>query len=384
MKRNIKLLTFFNFFSDFRLYSAILILYFLKVTGSFALSMSLFSITYISSAFFEIPTGVFSDMIGRKQTIVLGAATATLSVIFYAMGFGYWWLFVGAVLEGLSRAWYSGNNDALLHNTLSALGKKEHFANYLGKLSSLFQIALTFGAVIGGVIANFSYAWVMWLSVIPQIICFILSFQLIDPRISDRKSGNVFSHLHLSALHLWKNKNLRLLSLNSVIGFAIGESTFDFRSAFVKTLWPVWAIGFSKMFSFIGATLSFWYSGKILKKIDAFKLKFYASIYSRFINIVSVAYPTILSPVLLSSTSVFYGVSGVAETTLMQKEYNEEQRATIDSLNSLLRSLFYSVFAILIGYIADKAGPTKTLLLVYIISVPTIYISWLLMKRNKV
>ena len=383
MERNIKLLTFFNFFTDFKFHSAILILYFVKISGSFTLGMSLFSLIYISSALFELPTGIYSDLIGRKKTIVFGAFCAVISAVFYALGFNYFWLFIGAVFEGLSRSWYSGNNAAFLHNTLTQLGKRDFYDHYLGKTSSMFQFALMIGAVTGGIIANFSFAWVMWLSVIPQVICFFLSLQMIEPRITNKTSGNIFSHLHLSALRLWKNINLRLLSLNSILGFGIGESTFNFRAAFIQTLWPIWAIGFGQMFSYLGAAFSFWYSGKILKKINAFTLQLISNIYNRSINIVATLFPTVISPILMFSTSLNYGVSRVAESTLMQKEYSEEQRATIDSLNSLLGSLFYAVFAIFIGFIGDKFGPAKTLLIAQLIYLPTIYVNWKLMKMNK-
>ena len=82
MHKNIKLLALFNFFTDFHLFSAILIIYFAQVTGSYALGMSLFSVAMVSSALFEVPTGVFSDYIGRKKTMILGAMCAVLSITF--------------------------------------------------------------------------------------------------------------------------------------------------------------------------------------------------------------------------------------------------------------------------------------------------------------
>ena len=69
LHKNIKLLSWFNFLLDFKFYAPIAIIYFAKVSGSFALGMSVFSLTMLSSAFFEVPTGVYSDMIGRKKTI---------------------------------------------------------------------------------------------------------------------------------------------------------------------------------------------------------------------------------------------------------------------------------------------------------------------------
>src|SRR5258708_4831272 len=104
LQKNIKLLTWFNFFTDFKLYAPIAIIYFSLVTHSYALGASIFSITYITAALFDIPTGIFADAIGRKKTVVLGAIFAVLYAVFYAIGINFWFLAIGAVCEGLSRA----------------------------------------------------------------------------------------------------------------------------------------------------------------------------------------------------------------------------------------------------------------------------------------
>lgn len=89
LERNVKLLTWFNFFLDLRLYAPIAIIYFAQVTGSFALGMTVFGVASISAALFEVPTGIFSDYLGRKRTVILGAVTAAFAVFFYALGFSY-------------------------------------------------------------------------------------------------------------------------------------------------------------------------------------------------------------------------------------------------------------------------------------------------------
>lgn len=324
MTKNIRLLAFFNFFTDLKFYAAILILYFANVTGSYLLAMSLFSIAMVSAALFEIPTGIFSDLIGRKRTIMMGAVAAVMSAIFYAIGVNYWTLFIGAVFEGLSRAWYSGNNDAFLYDTLLEKNKQHDYGEYLGKVSSMFQAALSIAALVGGVIATFSFSIVMWLSVVPQVVCLLISTLINEPKKHSQKSANVFLHLHLSALQLWKNKKLRLLSLSSILGFGISEASFDFRSAFVASLWPLWAIGFSKVLPYVGGTIGYWFSGRIVKKFGAYFIVLASSIYSRTINIFSTLFPTVLSPILISSTSFLYGISGVASNKLRQDEYTHE------------------------------------------------------------
>ena len=383
MQKNIKLLSWFNFFTDFKLYSPIMILYFAKVTGSFALGMSIFSIAMIASAFFEVPTGVLSDYVGRKRTVSFGALSAVLYAIFYAIGSFYWILLIGAIFEGLSRSFYSGNNDALLHDSLYEKGEVRHYEEYLGRISSMFQIALAVSAVIGSVIANWSFSLVMWISVIPQIICLILSFFLIEPNVRSKESANIFIHLKKAIMLFVKNKKLRLLNLSSVIKYAIGESTFHFQAAFYVLVWPIWAIGISKLISYIGASFSFFYSGRILKKYRHIKLLITSALYNRIVTIIAVVYPTVFSPVLMSSTSLFFGVSEVAKNSLFQKEFKKDVRATMGSLNAFAGSVVFGLFAYFLGYIADIFSPAMAILFFQILSLPIIWLYWKIYKLDK-
>lgn len=379
--RNIKTLALFNFFTDFKLYAPVMILYFTKVTGSLALGMSIFSIAMISAALFEVPTGVFSDFIGRRKTVILGALSSVAAVTFYAVGHWYWALAVGALFEGLSRSFYSGNNAALLHETLAQTNDEHKYDEYLGKVSSMFQMALAVSAVFGSVIAFWSYAVVMWLSVIPQVICLFLSFRLIEPKVHLEESGNVYLHLKEAFINLVKNKKLRLLSIEDFYSFAIGESSFLFRSAFVNTLWPVWAIGFVSVLTNIAASASFWFSGRIIKRFGAFQLQFLTSFYNRTINIIALSFPTVVSPVIMSSNSLWYGISKVASNTLMQKEFTDKQRATIPSLNSLAGNILFGIFAPILGLLGDRFGAANALLISQFVILPTLIINFYLFRK---
>lgn len=383
MHKNIKILTWFNFFTDFSFYAPIAIIYFAKVSGSYTLGMSVFSIVMFSGAVLEVPTGILSDYIGRKKTIILGAASAVLFVTFYAIGGSFWMLAVGAFFEGLSRSFYSGNNNALLHDTLAETNSTHEYEEYLGRVNSSLQVASAIAAITGGILAVWSFSVVMWLSVIPQLICLVLSFTIIEPRVHVYESGNVYLHLREAISNFIHNKKLRLISIASIITFGIGESTYTFRSAFFSTLWPVWAIGIARSLSGFGAAISFHFSGRVIKKFGHLKTLLFGFIYSRIINILFTLFPSVFSPVGMASTSLNYGVTTVAENSLMQKEFTDKQRATMESLNSLGGNLFYSVIAFGIGFVADVLTPGKALLLSQLFIAPVVLIYWNLFKGEK-
>lgn len=380
--KNIKILTWFNFLTDFRLYAPIAIIYFTKVTGSYVLGMSIFSIVMISSAIFEVPTGVFSDYIGRKQTVILGSIASVICVTLYAIGGSYLILVLGAIIEGLSRSFYSGNNEALLHDSLSDVGRRHEYHIYLGKTSSMFQVAGAASALVGGLIATWSFSLLMWLSVVPQVAGLFLSFGIIEPQKRER-SGNIYAHLGESIKYFFKNKKLRILSLTSILGSAAGEASYQFQAAFFNTLWPLWAIGALRTFSNALAASSFYFAGKFINKFKEIPLLIFSAIYGRVLNFSALLFVSILSPVLMALTSLMFGALTVAKESLFQKEFTEGQRATMASLNSLASSIFFAIFSLGIGFLADKIGGAKALIMINIIQFVPIFLYLKLRSYSK-
>jgi len=134
MERNIKLITILNFCTDLAFYAPIAIIYFSQVAGSYTLGMGVFSIVMISSAIFEIPTGIFSDLIGRKNTVILGSIAYFGAAVALALAQSFPVLAIAAVLEGLGRSFFSGNNDALLYDTLKQYHQEKQPISLLLKI----------------------------------------------------------------------------------------------------------------------------------------------------------------------------------------------------------------------------------------------------------
>lgn len=370
MNRNIKLFYLFNFFVDFKFYAPIAIIYFAHVSGSYALGMSIFSAAMLSSALFEIPTGIFSDYLGRKKTILLGSLFLTFAVFCYALGFSYWILLLGAVAEGVSRSFFSGNNTALLYDTLNENGKVSIYHEVLGKTSSTDQLALAISAVAGSLIAAKSFSLVIWLSILAPVICILISLFFREPKVHKKESTNIYSHLRESLKIFITNKRLRYLSLSGILSYGIGESAWLFRSAFIQLLWPVWAIGIAQTISNLGATISFYFSGKLINKFKEFNLLIFGKLYSLVVTLIALVFPTVLSPALMGTTSIFFGVQSVAADNLKQKAFSDQQRATMGSLDSLGQSIFFGIFSVILGLVADKFGPINAMIFAMVLSAP--------------
>lgn len=381
--KNIRLLKIFNFFLDFAPYSPFIILYFAQTTGSFALALGVFSIHSISTCLFEVPTGIFSDRIGRKKTMVLGSLANVIALSFYAWSGSVWILGIGAVFAGLAESLFSGNNEALLYETLKENKQEKDYAAVSGKVASLFQVGLTASALLGSLLSIWSLSFVMWVSVVPQAICLLLSLNIKEPTVhSDKIKTNIFEHLKEALAAFKNNYKLKTLSLTHILDFGVGECMHQFNPTFVAMLWPSWAIGIMRALSNGIAFLGFQFSGNLLKKFSELKLLFGFAILDTILALAALIFPTIFSPIFLTFTSFGFAITVVSKGSLLQKEFTDQQRATMGSLNSFFGNISFAIFAVVLGYIADKSSPREALLLGEIICTATIPLYWNLFKTS--
>lgn len=377
MHKNVRLLSWFNFLYGFRPYSVLAIIYFAQITQSYVLGISIFSITQIGQALFEIPTGIYSDRLGRRACLILGAIASALAVVCYAIGQFYAVLAVGAVLEGAGRAFFSGNNDAMLYETLpqtSAESAREGYHTALGKVRSMAELAGFISSILGGLIAFESFRLLLWVSTIPQFLMVIISFQFIEPRTHRESSQNILLHLREAITVYHHSPALRNLSLATVLGHGIGEAMWSFQSAFYNTVLPVWAVGIVISLNFLASVISFRMAGRILRRIKALSLLIFQEAFSRSLCIAALISPTALSPFVMAGALIFYGTGEVAKSTLLQAEFTDRQRATIASMNSLAGNCFFAVFAVFLGALADRFSVAPALLIGQICLIPVVFL----------
>jgi MFS family permease len=319
-------------------------------------------------------------MIGRKRTVVCGAAAGVVALAFYALGGTYLGLIVGAIFEGLGRAFYSGNNDALLYDTLAEMEQRDAFQTFLGKTASMYQIALAISAVIGSLIAAVSFEAVMVISIVPMALALLVSLRLVEPRAHTRATSNVYAHLAMALRLFIRNPRLRTLSVAGVVSNAVGESSWLFRSTFIAALWPVWAIGIYQLMANAAAAVSFYFAGRIIRRFGEYRLLVGGALFSQATNLFALLIPTIASPAIMSVNAILFGASTVAKQSLIQREFSDEQRATMGSLDSFAGSIVFAAFSFLLGALADRIGVIPALVVTVALSVVPMLMYWRLLR----
>ncbi|MCA2212809.1 MFS transporter [Jidongwangia harbinensis] len=371
---NVRLLSWFNFLGDFRMYGPIQVIYFAQVTGSYTAAASLLAIKKLSTAAFEVPTGVLSDRLGRRGTIIAGAVVMVAAHLGYAGAPGYALLVAAVILEGLASALWSGNNDALLYDTLLEAGREDEFPRHSGRVNSMFQIALALSAALGGWIAGaWSLRAVVVLSVVPQILCVLVAWWVREPRAHGPLETNVLAHLGSALRGIRDNSVLRRMTLVSALRFS-GESAAQLSPVFVAGLWPLWALGVWRTLGHGVSFLGFRVSGWVIGRLGAPRTLLFGELFDNVLNVVALIRPTVVSPLLLGSPT--YGMSTIAQQTLLQREFTHRERATMGSLGSLLGSVLYALAAVGAGLVADRWGIVPALFVIQAMVVVALPLAW--------
>ena len=355
LKSNINLYYIFSFIGSIQFYGPVFALFFQSFSLNQTQILLFLSIYAISTILFEIPTGIFSDYIGRKKTLLISSILLSLCFFIFAFGDNYWYFAVAYLIMGLSSSFSSGTDQAFLYDTLLNLKKENKFKEILGKSAFLENLAIIVSMALGGFLFTINHEFPYLLTaIIASLNIFIVLFFKEPQRIKSNKG--LLKHTLSSFKIFHKNKKLLMLSLFSVITISAVVISFFLIQQYYKFIGiPVALIGLVIVGSKIIESLSSKYAYVIEKKL---KFKF---------SIILIALFVVLGYGLMSFYSFYWafvfayllnialGFSGPVFSDYINKHISSDKRSTILSIKNQLRNVVFLMIPPLIGKVADKS-----------------------------
>ena len=284
------------------------------------------------------------------------------------MSYSFVPLLLGAIIGGASDALASGNNDALLYDSLCTTRQKKLYHKVYARITSYYQFALFMGSMIGAVVAFYSLRWAVALSIVPLAIALGISLLVMEPRCKTASQTTFIKQFVDSIKILWNNRRLRYVTAGNGLNYGLNESAYSFNSVFISQFVPVWALGIFKSLGHLLNSFGAHLSNRIARKIGIGRTAGYGLVADNFMNIVSVLCNSILTPIVRLASPLAEGIHSPAINTIIQDEIPNRIRATTLSIASIFSSLCYSGAAIFIGYLADITSPYWALLAAYSIA----------------
>ncbi|MGL5714500.1 MAG: MFS transporter [Paraclostridium sp.] len=320
------------------------------------------SILHLAIFLFEIPTGIISDIYGRKVSLII----SRLSVIFYSIGMIFFAtnifsLILTFIILGISETLESGSDTSLLYDSID--GDKSHKEKIFVKINSRYgaicTIGISLGMFFGGLLKLISWKSIYIALIVVQFIS-IFSLLHIEENINVKKVHK--ETLFLDSLKsIWndvksviRQKKFITLCLGSIFFTSVTNTIYIFTPIILNQV-NVQETTISMVFS-ISSLLSiliYFYVGSISEKINIIK-----SI--KFITLIMIS-STILFPivgefgmisifiVIKSISCVFYILSDTLINNIAEKGCRTTILSTVSFTNSLLMMILFLVSGFLIN-----------------------------------
>lgn len=264
----------YNWLSNISLELVIWMIYLKSIGWSVAEIALLESCYTISQAIFELPSGIVSDYLGHKRTLVLGEICCLVYLTSYFFARIHILMYLSYIIYALGLALISGTDVSLLYESLSS-EEKTKYLKYSGYFNTAGVFAMAFGNAAGGWLANLSWITLFVCAMVIRAMALVTIISIHDPRKNDivRENDNLFSVIKQLFEFVKQNKKFRVLALAMFTASACVTVSYQYGPLVLKQ-WGM-ATGFvSTLFgiiSLLGACMTL-FVYKLSKKLTENRL----------------------------------------------------------------------------------------------------------------
>ncbi len=305
----------------------------------------------------EIPTGAVADYLNRKLSIILSCAIGVVGIFIYTTYPNFYIFLLGEWLFALSVALISGADEAMVYDTLKALNQTTESKRSFGTFFSYKMIALTVSAPIGSFIASsWGLTYAFRLMALPLIIAFLVALTLKEPpRLSKEKESERYLKLVTGGLkYLYQHKILKLFIIDSIpiAAFAF-MIIWLYQPLLQKLNVPIGYFGWVHAVLCLAqilvltnfSRLEKWFRGK-----QRF-LKWSALFTGLSFIILSASFNWLIATIFILVAGAFGLTRDRLFSNYMHKHIESDNRATVISGVSMLKTLLQGIIYLLVGLI---------------------------------
>ena len=327
---------------------------------------------------FEIPSGFIADYFGRKKELYFSFGFYIVSFICFFFTDSFPTAIAAMLFFGLGEAFRSGTHKAMIYTYLDSMGWQEDKTFVYGRTRSFSLIGSACSSVIGIllILTVPSVNLIFLFSVIPYLLDFFLILSY--PRFldnADKKERPKFRVVFRNFLNgIKKNRSLRRILLEE----GIFESTISYIKDLIQPILEAIIVGsgavilssltaednLKVILGIVYAVLNLLgsFSSKKAYAVKGKKSSLKCLYIIHGLLAVCMAVLAFVSKISLAVFLVYifiYALFNVRKPIFVDEvdeHIKKNERATILSISSQLKSLFLMIFAPLLGFAADRLG----------------------------
>ncbi len=196
------------------------------------------SIYYLSVFLLEVPSGYFSDRVGRRATLLLAAGSFALAAVCFLIGGHFAWFAAGQFFLAAGFAMQSGTDTALLYDSLKCLGREAEYASREASAEQWGSIMLAVATFTGGALGMIDLRLAYVYLLLSAIAMLVLVWRFTEPRHADEATSVPTGFLAVvwSCLLKLRDPLLGWLFLVVILLYALAHFVFEFYQPYISLL----------------------------------------------------------------------------------------------------------------------------------------------------
>jgi MFS family permease len=355
-------------------YNGVDTLFFRHFDLSFEQIGFLISAHLIAVLLFEIPTGSFADIYGKKLSILTGSFFSLVGLGFLAFGSGFVAFAIGFILLGIGRSFRSGAESALHYDWLSVADKKDEYIKHQSSLQEAFVGIDIISGSGGFLLFSLNVRIPFIISFVSMALVILVQFTLKEAIKRDILSGNTLA-THINQI----KRGLLIVSRSGMIMWLIGFTlVYSIANMFFSSVLNLPFLQETKRFN----TNQLAIMGLIWNTMQTTSI-FFASYLERSLGqSLSILAVVILTPLLFFGLSLsnnfivssvilglYYGSMSFRDIIVdayLNKHIDSQYRATVLSIASMILSSLAILILPVLGTIVDRSSLSTGILLLVI------------------
>ncbi|CAN5530176.1 MFS transporter [soil metagenome] len=365
LRRNIKLLRAIQIVQSFMVTISIIVVFFQHRGFGLADVMILQAVFAAVMVLVEVPSGYFSDVVGRRRTMIIGS-------IFIALG---WWCypwattfaeFLGAeTLLAIGISFVSGTDSAMLYDTMLELDTAHHSVKAEGSRLSAGNFSEAVASVVGGALAGISLLLPFYVQACIAALLLPCAYLLVEPSVHESQSrvASMIDVLRIVRDVVVHDRTLRWILITSSV---LGSSTLT-MVWFIQPWWQASGVPIA-LFGVL------WAACNAIVGVAAMRAHTIEHRVGMMTTITILSISVVLgllalglwqSVFLLPVVAVFYITRGTTNpifTSAINERVTSDRRATVLSVRQLGVRAMFMVVGPVVGMIGDARGLASALL----------------------
>lgn len=317
------------------------------------------SLFHVVSMLGELPTGIVSDLYGRRLSRMLGRICDIISILLLLLSQHLIMIFLSFAISAISYNLESGTDSAYVYDLLLETHQEKEFSRIQGIREIIISIAAFLSILVGGLTASYSYEGTYIISIGIVIVSILILSRMKEIKNENNMKTNMLMDIknQFTISYSLLKKDGQMIKL--ILSYALFSASLATAYYYITNYWTELGIDISQISFFLSLeNLAGLFAGVIAYRfIQKYSQKHLLLILPLGIVIGVLVIP--FYPISIGGICImafFESLLYIAITTFLNEKVSSQVRSTLLSTMSMGYSIVMIVYFPVIGFIGNELG----------------------------